>query len=197
MVEAAVSLNKAFRGVKGMVSKVKICVNKEGAQLADASYESHKGRRVLTINALFDGGADGGGFDENIIDLLDSLESRRIAVGTAIGTNVKEYNRAKLKLVGNRFQEEVIHNMSAIGLGRIGVDKNNTRTYVTKLCELFGYNENFKQHFESQVTEQAERVYAVIGQRSSSQLLIDLTVGDSSSLDPAQHQNLLQSLIKS
>jgi hypothetical protein len=65
--------------------------------------------------------------------------------------------------------------MSAIGLGRIGVDKNNTRSYVTKLCELFGYNENFKRHFASQVTEQAERVYAVIGQRSSSQLLIDLT----------------------
>jgi hypothetical protein len=95
MVDEAVSLNKAYRGVKGMVSKVKICVKEEGKQLADAFYESHKGRQVLTINALFDGGADGGGFDENIIDLLDSLESRRIAVGTAIGTNVKEYNRAK------------------------------------------------------------------------------------------------------
>jgi hypothetical protein len=32
MVEAAVRLNKAFRGVKGMVSKVKICAIKEGAQ---------------------------------------------------------------------------------------------------------------------------------------------------------------------
>jgi hypothetical protein len=87
MVEAAVSLNKAYRGVKGMVSKVKICVNKEGKQLADACYESHKGRQVLTINALFDGGADGGGFDENIIDLLDSLESRRIAVSHRPGKN--------------------------------------------------------------------------------------------------------------
>jgi hypothetical protein len=52
--------------------------------------------------------------------------------------------------------------MSAIGLGRIGVDKNNTRSYVTKLCELFGYNDNFKKHFASQVTEQAEIVYAVV-----------------------------------
>jgi hypothetical protein len=77
--------------------------------------------------------------------------------------------------VGNRFEEVIIHNMSAIGLGRIGVYKNNTRSYVTKLCELFGYNDNFKQHFASQITEQAERVYAVIGQRSSSQLLIDLS----------------------
>ena len=94
MVEAAVSLNKAYRGVKGMVSKIKICVKEEGQHLPDAIYEKHKGRQVLTINALFDGGADGGGFDENIIEVLDSLESRRIAVGTAIGTNVKEYSRA-------------------------------------------------------------------------------------------------------
>ena len=73
MVQAAVDLNKAYRGVKGMISKVKIYVNKDGQELADASYETHKGRRVLTLNALFDGGADGGGFDETIIDLVDSL----------------------------------------------------------------------------------------------------------------------------
>jgi hypothetical protein len=114
MVQAAVDLNKAYRGVKGMISKVKIYVNKDGQELADASYEMHKGRRVLTLNALFDGGADGGGFDETIIDLVDSLESKRLTVGTAIGANTKEYSRAKLKLIGNRFQEEIIHNMSAI-----------------------------------------------------------------------------------
>ena len=37
-----------------------------------------------------------------------------MVIGTAIGIDQKEYSRAKLKLIGNRCQEEIIHNMSAI-----------------------------------------------------------------------------------
>ena len=53
-----------------------------------------------------------------------------MAIGTAIGVDQNEYSRAKLKLIGNRFQEEIIHNMSAIGLKNIGTEKNNTKGYI-------------------------------------------------------------------
>ena len=73
--------------------------------LEDAKYETVKGRPVLTTNALFDGGADGGGFDESIMELIDSLESRTMAIRTATGIDQKEYSRAILKLIGNRFKK--------------------------------------------------------------------------------------------
>ena len=44
-------------------------------------------------------------------NLVDKLKSRTIAVGTVIGIDVREYNRAKLKLIGNRFQEQQVFNM--------------------------------------------------------------------------------------
>ena len=94
---------------------------------------------------------------------------------TAIGIDQKEYSRAKLKLIGNRFQEEIIHNMSIIGLKNIGTEKNNTEVYIDKLCELFGFNKAFKDHFQSQVAKGLQKIYAIIGQRSCSQLLVDLT----------------------
>jgi hypothetical protein len=130
MVQKAIKLKNDFRGVKGMVSRVQICIIQEGEPLEDAKYETVKGRTVLTTNAPFVGGADGGRFDESIMELIDSLESRTMAIGTAIGVDQKEYSRAKLKLIGNRFQEEIIHNMSAIGLKNIGTEKNNTKGYI-------------------------------------------------------------------
>ena len=81
-----------------MVSRVHICINHKGEPLEDATYKTVKGRPVLTTNALFDGGR----FDESIMNLIDSLESRTIE--TAIGIDQKEYSRAKLKLIGNTFQ---------------------------------------------------------------------------------------------
>ena len=84
--------------------------------MADVEYGKHGKRDVVSANALFDGGADGGGFDEEIIEMVERLEARTIAVGTAIGVDVKQYNRAKLKLVGNRFQEEQIFNIKKGGL---------------------------------------------------------------------------------
>ena len=47
--------------------------------------------------------------------------------------------------------------------------------YITKLSSLFGFNNEFQQHFPSQISDHLEKVYAIIGQRSSSQLLINLT----------------------
>ena len=79
---------------------------------------------------MFDGGADGGAFQQELSSILDNLEDKIISVGTAIGNQTKTYNRAKLKLIGNRFGEEVIHNTSAIALDRIVVDKNNTKEYI-------------------------------------------------------------------
>ena len=90
-----------------MVSQVQICIDQKGDPLEDAKYDTVKGRPVITTNALFYGGADGGGFDESIRDMIDSLESRTMAIGTAIGVDQKEYSRAKRKLIGNRFQNEV------------------------------------------------------------------------------------------
>ena len=69
--------------------------------MPDAQKDTVKGRPVLTTNALFDGGAEGGGFYESIIEIIDTLESKTIPVGTAIGVDQKEYNMAKLKLIGN------------------------------------------------------------------------------------------------
>ena len=84
-------------------------------------------RSASTIkDALFDGGANGGGFNESIMNLIDSLESRKMAIGTAIGIDQKEYSGAKLKVIRNRFQEEIIHNMNAIGFKNIETEKNNT-----------------------------------------------------------------------
>ena len=111
MVKEVIKLKNAYKDVKGMVSRVQICINHKGEPLEDASYETVKGRPVLTTNALFDG-ADGGGFDESIMNLIDSLESKTMAIGTAIGIHQEEYSRTKLKLIGNRFQEEKIHNMN-------------------------------------------------------------------------------------
>ena len=96
-------------------------------------------------------------------------------MGTAIGVQTKTYDRAKLKLIANRFGEEIIQNTSALALEKIGVDKNNSREYVSKICSLFGFNTNFREHFLSQIADHPEKVYAIIGQRSSSQLLINLT----------------------
>ena len=107
--------------------------------------------------------------------MVDKLETKTIAVGTAIGMEVKEDNRAKLKLIGHRFQEEQIVNMSAICLGRIGVNKNNSHRYLDKLCSLFGFNKSFQQHFRSQIADKPEKVYVVIGQRTCSALLVPVT----------------------
>ena len=65
--------------------------------------------------------------------------------------------------------------MSAIGLKNIGTEKNNTEGYIDKLCELFGFNKAFKDHFRSQVAQGPQKIYAIIGQRSCSQLLVELT----------------------
>ena len=99
-----------------MVSKVKMYTNNKNSTIEDATFPTHKGRNVLTINALFDGGADGGAFQQELTSMLDNLEDKVISVGTAIGIQTKTYNRAKLKLIGRRFGDEIIHNTSAIGL---------------------------------------------------------------------------------
>ena len=98
MVKEANKLKNAYKGFKGMVSQVQICINHKGEPLEDAIYDTVKERPVLATNALFDGGADGGGFNESIMNLIDQLESRTMAIGTAIGIDQKEYSRAKLKL---------------------------------------------------------------------------------------------------
>ena len=74
------------------------------------------------------------------------------------------------------FQEEITNNMSAIGPKNIGSEKNNSLSYIKKICSLFGFNKAFKQHFESQLADGPQKIYAVIGQRSCSQLLVELTV---------------------
>ena len=175
MVKKAIKLKNDFKGVKGMVSQVQICINQKGEPMEDAKYDIVKGRPVITTNAFFDGGADGGGFDESIRDMIDSLESRTMAIGTAIGVDQKEYRRAKLQLIGNRFQNEIVHNMSAIGLKNIGTEKNNTEGYMDKLSELFGFNKAFKDHFQSQLAQGPQKIYAIIRQRSCSQMLVELT----------------------
>ena len=43
--------------------------------------------------------------------------------------------------------------MTAIGLKRVGTEKNNTEGYINKLSELFGFNKAFKDHFQSQVAQ--------------------------------------------
>ena len=48
---------------------------------------------------MFDGGAVGGAFDENLTEVLDTLESKTVSVETAIG----KYDRGKLKIISNRF----------------------------------------------------------------------------------------------
>ena len=88
MVQEAIKLKNDYRGVKVMVSVVQICINQEGEPLEGAKYETVKGR--------------------------PSRQYRIMAIGTVIGVDQKEYSRAKLKLIGNRFQEEIIHKMSAI-----------------------------------------------------------------------------------
>ena len=49
-------------------------------------------------HSLFDGGADGGAFQQELTSMLDNLEDKVISVGTAIGVQTKTYNRAKLKM---------------------------------------------------------------------------------------------------
>ena len=57
MVEEAVNLNKAFEGVKEMVSRVQICFNYVGETMQVAQYDTVKW-----------GGADRGGVDESIME---------------------------------------------------------------------------------------------------------------------------------
>ena len=60
--------------------------------MPDTQKDTVKGRPVLTTNALFDGGGEGGGFYESIIELIHNLESKTIPVGTAIGVDQKDHN---------------------------------------------------------------------------------------------------------
>ena len=58
MVTVAVKLNQEYKGVKGMVSRVKMYTNNKNATIDDTTFSTHNGRDVITMNALFDGGAD-------------------------------------------------------------------------------------------------------------------------------------------
>ena len=42
MVQKAIKLKNAYQGVKGMVSRVQICINHKGEPLEDATYEQLK-----------------------------------------------------------------------------------------------------------------------------------------------------------
>ena len=61
--------------------------------------------------------------------------------------------------------------MNAIGFKNIETEKNNT----DKLCELFGFNKAFNDVFQSHVAKGPQKIYTIIGQRSCSQLLVELT----------------------
>ena len=89
MVTAAVKLNQEYKGVKGMVSRVKMYTNNNNATIDDTSFSTHNGRNVITMNALFDGGADGGAFQQEHTSLIEPLEDKIISVGTAIGVQTK------------------------------------------------------------------------------------------------------------
>ena len=53
--------------------------------------------------------------------------------------------------------------------------EKNTEGYIDKLCELLSFNKAFKDNFRSQVAQGPQKIYAIIGQRSCNQLLVELT----------------------
>ena len=80
MVSEAVALNKKFIGVCGMISEMKVVGDPTSKRMPDVKYQDSNSKRLMEINALFDGGADGGAADEEFCktNKMEQLESRNL-----------------------------------------------------------------------------------------------------------------------
>ena len=56
MVSEAVALNKKFIGVCGMISEMKVVGDPTSKRMPDVKYQDSNSKRLMEINALFDGG---------------------------------------------------------------------------------------------------------------------------------------------
>ena len=93
---------------------------------------------------------------------------------TAMGSQIKDFDRSKHSYVTYRRGQQVLENASVITVPSIGRERKGLVNYINVVCDLFKLSDSIREHMLNSVTKEGSPIHVIIGQRASAQLLEEL-----------------------
>ena len=123
---------------------------------------------------------------------ITNLDKRVIKLTSVNETKKRLFDRGKVKLQTNRFNETITINFDSLVIGSIGTEKNNNKTYTELIFNSFGLKNEDKEYFMKNSTNHTKEVQLLCGLRSLDRLLQPICAEqlDMSSLVPPKYRFL-------